>query len=192
MNAILSATRCWMLDTRCWSYRVSTPIGADTDTGCWILDAGLCGSGSKRPMRRSTETDIATTPALPSIEHPVSSITHCKDQHSNTPAFQPQSQQHRHYPASSIQYRASLTANISIPTLQHSNTPAFQRRAQRHWHYPVSSIQYRASLTAKIGIPAAASSVQHPVSNIATCKRSHITRILRVILHPSYLSQIKP
>ena len=104
----------------------------------------------------------------------------------------PTLQQHRHYPASSIQYRASLTANISIPTLQHSNTPAFQRRAQRHWHYPVSSIQYRASLTAKIGIPAAASSVQHPVSNIATCKRSHITRILRVILHPSYLSQIKP
>jgi len=42
----------WMLDTGCWSYRVSTPVGAETDTGCWILDAGLCGSGSKRPMRR--------------------------------------------------------------------------------------------------------------------------------------------
>ena len=66
-----------MLDA---GHTVSTPVAADTDTRCWILDAGLCGSGSKRPMRRSTETEIAVTAALPGIEHPVSSIKHHSQQ----------------------------------------------------------------------------------------------------------------
>jgi len=168
---------CRQLDTgcgytRCWSYRVSTPIGADTDTGCWILDAlvitpigavsdtgcwildaGLCGSGSKRPMRRSTETDIAVTPALPrSI---TLSITTAEPNNTGT----------TQHPASSIEHHSqqrSAFQHSNIPILQHSN-----RRAQQHRHYPASSIQYRASLTAKTSIPTAASSIQYRISRLA-------------------------
>jgi len=172
LYAILSATRYWM---RIYSMLVIPSINTDR---CWyrywMLDTRCSGHYTDRCCEWYWMLDtrcwvmrfrLETTDAAFNWNRHCSNTGTTQEHHSQH--YNRRAQQHRHYPASSIQYRASLTAKISIPTLQHSNTPAFQPQSpttpalpsiqhpvssithskdqysNRSIEYPVSSIEYR-------------------------------------------------
>jgi hypothetical protein len=71
------------------------------------VDAGQLAAGP------AFQPHYPAKPALPSIQHPASSITHSKNQlrHSNRTT-----QQNRHYPASSIEYHSQQKPTPAFPT----------------------------------------------------------------------------